>query len=326
MTMGLATGMAIRIETERGEAYVRPAPGELERLAERIGADGDHFLIVERLPSDPDVYIQVWHDAADSGGEAYQLEYRDGSPDRHFRAFLHTGAEVGAVMAGWARGDEGWELGPAWERVLFTPEETPPPLDDAVREQLEERVRLSLRCGYAGRKELAELAEDYLVTGTVRPVSAAQAMALAVRLWRERLAEQADWSGETDPERLARAFAALEAAGITARENFTCCRGCGLAEIRGAGSGAARGFVFFHRQCTEGAAEGGDLFLFYGGFAPDGERDGEPDDAASDERTVAVGREVVAALEGVGLRWSWDGSAHDAIRVTGLDWRKRLTR
>ncbi|MER5728643.1 hypothetical protein ABT084_09920 [Streptomyces sp. NPDC002138] len=326
------TAMAIRIETERGEAYVRPVPGELARLAERIGAEGDHFLIVERIPSDPDVYIQVWHEGEDGGPEAYQLEYRDGSADRHFRAHPRTAAEVAAVMTGWAREDEGWELGARWERVSFPAEEPPPPLDAAVREQLEERLRLSLRCGYAGREELAELAEDYLVTGRgadqVRPVSAAQAQALAVRLWRERLAEQVDWEGETDPDRVSRAFAALEASGITARENFACCRGCGLAEIRGDGAEDARGFVFFHSQCTEGAAQGGDLFLLYGGFAPEGEESGKSDEGEeeSGELTVAVGREVTAALDAVGLEWRWEGSAQDAIRVTGLDWRKRLTR
>ncbi|MET9700722.1 hypothetical protein ABZY31_27920 [Streptomyces sp. NPDC006529] len=320
-----ASALAIRIGTESGEAHVRPAPFTLERLAERIGAEGDRFLVVERLPSDPDVYIQVWHDVADVGAQGYQLEHRDGAPDRHFRAFLRSASEVGEVMAAWARGDEGWDRGPAWERVAFRTEEAPP-LDPAVRAQVEERVRLALRCGYAGRAELAELAEDYLVSGEVRPVSAAQAHELAVRLWRERLAEQAEWTGETDPERLSRAFAALEAGGITARENFACCRGCALAEIRGDGAEDARGFVFFHRQCTEGAAEGGDLFLYYGAYpeAADGETAEGPEADGAAVADEAVGREVTAALDGVGLRWQWDGSAHDAIRVTGLDWRKRL--
>ncbi|MEU6300228.1 DUF6891 domain-containing protein [Streptomyces erythrochromogenes] len=45
-----------------------------------------------------------------------------------------------------------------------------------------------------------------------------------------------------------------------------------------------------------------------------------PDEAL----TVSVGREVVAALDAEGLDWAWSGAAHDAIRVTGLDWRKRL--
>lgn len=69
----------------------------------------------------------------------------------------------------------------------------------------------------------------------------------------------------------------------------------------------------FQAQGTEGAAGGGDLRLMYGGFAPD------------EALTASVGREVVAALDGVGLAWEWNGSAHDAIRVTGLDWRKRLS-
>ncbi|MFI5986198.1 DUF6891 domain-containing protein [Streptomyces sp. NPDC051555] len=195
-----------------------------------------------------------------------------------------------------------------------------PALDATVRRELEQRVQLALRCGYDGRPELTELAEDYLVNGPVRPVSEAQAAELVLRLWRERVAEQAGWVGETDPERVSRAFAALEAAGITAREDFACCRGCGHAEIRGVGAEGARGFVFFHRMCTEGAAQGGDLILIYGSFGASG---GTGSEEAS---TAAVGREVVAALAEVGLRCLWDGSAHDAIRVTDLDWRKRLTR
>lgn len=186
------------------------------------------------------------------------------------------------------------------------------PLAPEVERELAEAVRGWLRCGYDGRDLLAESAEEYLVDGGVRPVSPAQAELLVDRLWRERVAEQADWVGETDPERITRAFTALEGAGITARENFTCCRGCGLAEIWADGAEDARGFVFFHSQCTEGAAAGHDLFLLYGGF--------EPDEAL----TASVGREVVAALEAEGLTWAWDGSAHDAIRVVGLDWRKRL--
>ncbi|GAA1157924.1 hypothetical protein F4556_000259 [Kitasatospora gansuensis] len=55
-------------------------------------------------------------------------------------------------------------------------------------------------------------------------MSREQAEVLAGRMWLERVAEQADWWGETDPERLTRAFTALAEADITARENFTCCR------------------------------------------------------------------------------------------------------
>jgi hypothetical protein len=170
---------------------------------------------------------------------------------------------------------------------------------------------------------LTEIAEEWLVDGDERPVSRAQAARLVDRLWvmgvppfeRSRewgsVAEQADWAGVTEPELLSRAFAALDASGITARENFACCRGCGLAEI-GAEREDARGFVFFHQQVTEHAAEGYGLALHYGGF------DG------SDETATIVGHEVLAALRGAGLSADWDGDPDKAIDVVPLTWHKRL--
>lgn len=180
-----------------------------------------------------------------------------------------------------------------------------------MRERVEERIRVRLRCGYDDRRTLTEIAEDYLVKGDERPVSRAQAARLVDRLWVERVAEQAEWEGVTEPELLSEAFEALDASGITARENFGCCRGCGLAEI-GAEREGARGFVFFHDQVTEQAAEGHGLALHYGGF------DG------SAETTAAVGHEVLAALRSAGLSADWDGDPDRAIDVGPLTWRRRL--
>ncbi|WP_260618628.1 DUF6891 domain-containing protein [Streptomyces sp. WAC07149] len=301
----------VRVHTEPGRHHDLSglgSRGPLSALVAGIGGDGDRFLVVNRVPDDPDVYVQVWHE---TGGD-YQLEHREGAPDRHFQAFVDSAQEVVEVMLRWAAREEGWDRGPAWERLDFPVVEVAP-LDPEVAQELTEAVRGWLRCGYDDRAALTESAEEYLVSGDDRPVSRAQAADLVDRLWRERVAEQAGWVGETDPERLTRAFEALDASGITARENFTCCRSCGLGEIHGDGEEDARGFVFFHSQCTEGVADGGDLYLLYGGFEPD------------EELTASVGREVVAALDGAGLAWTWDGSAHDAIRVTGMDWRKRLS-
>ncbi|MFC8509826.1 DUF6891 domain-containing protein [Streptomyces sp. NPDC057411] len=300
----------IVVMTENGERHVRVSAGDLAGLVRRIGGDGDRFLVVQRLPDLPDVFAQVWHEA---GGD-YTVEHRDGSADRHFQATAEGPEAVIEVLTGWARrgaagaGDLAWsllDLGPA-------PQVPPLDLDKEDREELEERVREVLVGGYASRADLAELAEDYLVDGDSRPVSREQARALADRLWLERVAEQSSWQGETDPERLTRAFTALQDAGITARENFTCCRSCGQAEIGGEGRSDARGFVYFHTQCTDSAAAGHGLTLFYGGF------DG------SAETTAAVGHEVMAALEAVGLAAEWDRDPGKAITVTPLDWRRRL--
>ncbi|MFG2717723.1 DUF6891 domain-containing protein [Streptomyces sp. NPDC048416] len=305
--------LAITVDTESGRRHSRVTAEALAGLVRRIGGEDDKFLVAQRIPDLPDVFIQVWHEA----GGPYTLEYRDGAADRHFRAMLDAAEPVITAMTGWARATTGWHAGPDWQRLDFEVPAPVPPLDlsEEDRTLLETRIREVILGGYATRAELAELAEDYLVSGDFRPVSPEQARQLADRLWLERVAEQAAWDEEgeeTDPERLSRAFAALESAGLTARENFTCCRSCGQAEIGGAGSPDARGFVYFHSQSTDAAALGHGLTLMYGGF------DG------SEETTASVGRETVAALERCGLSVEWDGDPGQAITVTPLNWRKRL--
>ncbi|WP_030057178.1 MULTISPECIES: DUF6891 domain-containing protein [Streptomyces] len=303
--------LAITVQTNDGVRCFRPGADELAGLVRRIGAEDDRFLVVERIPDLPDVYIQVWHAA---GGD-YTLEHRDGSAERHFEVRLDGPGPVAEVMTAWARGTAGWGDGLDWKRLDMGPAPEPVPpleLEAGERRELEDRLRLTLACGYTDRARLAEEAGEYLVSGDRRPVSRAQAEQLADRLWLERVGEQTGWIGETDPERLARAFAALEAGGITAREDFTCCRSCGEAEIGAAGAPDARGFVYFHSQCTESAAAGQGLSLLYGGF------DGSP------STTTAIGHEVVAALTAVGLPAVWNGDASHAIEIRPLLWRRRL--
>ncbi|MFF4798872.1 DUF6891 domain-containing protein [Streptomyces sp. NPDC001351] len=302
--------LEIVVKTENRERHVRVSADELAGLVRRIGGDGDRFLVVQRIPDLPDVFAQVWHET----GADYTLEHRDGAADRHFQALVGGPEAVIAAMTGWARQEAGWDGGPAWSLLDMGPTREVPLLDLAENERMEweKRVREVLVGGYASRAELAEIAEEYLVTEDRRPVSREQSEALADRLWLERVAEQAAWQGETDPERLTRAFTALQEAGITARENFTCCRSCGQSEIGGEGGPDARGFVYFHAQCTDSAAAGHGLMLLYGGF------DG------SAETTAAIGREVVVALEAVGLHTEWGGDPGRAITVTPVDWRRRL--
>jgi len=302
--------LKIVVQTENGERHVRVSAEDLAESIRRIGGDGDRFLVVQRIPDLPDVFTQVWHQA---GGD-YTLEHRDGAADRHFQVTIDSPGAVIVAMTGWARQEFGWGAGLAWSAVDIGPSREVPPLDlDAGEsELLEKRMREVLVGGYASRAELAEVAEEYLVTEDRRPVSREQGAALANRMWLERVSEQAEWQDETDPERLARAFAFLQESGITAREHFTCCRTCGDFEIGGERGPGARGFVYFHAQCTDTAAAGHGLTLLYGGF------DG------SSETTAAVGHEVVSALEAAGLAVEWDRDPGRAITVSPLDWRRRL--
>ncbi|XUL87660.1 DUF6891 domain-containing protein [Streptomyces galilaeus] len=303
---GIDEGLDIKVETENRQTYARTSAVRLRELVARIGGARDRFLIVQRIPDLPDVFAQVWHE---KGGD-YRLEHRL-SEDEFYGTNLTDPVRVAELLTGWAQQTPGWDAGVGWEPVDLGRREEVPELPDEVREKVEERVRTRLRCGYDDRRTLTEIAEDYLVKGDERPVSRAQAARLVDRLWMERVTEQAAWKGVTDPDRLTRAFEALDASGITARENFACCRGCGLAEI-GAEREGARGFVFFHQQVTEHAVEGHGLALHYGGF------DG------SAETTTAVGHEVLAALRAAGLSAGWDGDPDNAIDVEPLTWHRRL--
>ncbi|MER7668937.1 hypothetical protein ABTY61_10735 [Kitasatospora sp. NPDC096128] len=185
--------------------------------------------------------------------------------------------------------------------------------------EAQERARELIRCGF---QEPDEIAESLVEVLDDQGLTQEEAERIVAPLWEERLAEQAHWPEFTDVDRLGDAFDLLEDQGIVAAMDFTCCAGCGYAEIGGEADEDSRGFVFFHQQDTEAAAAGRGLMLRYGGF-----RTGEESDAANEaaeRRTVEIGWAVVAAVESVGLPVEWDGSPHTAIRVAPLEWLNRL--
>ena len=183
------------------------------------------------------------------------------------------------------------------------------PFAPDVLHDAEERARELIRGGFQEPDEIAESLVDFLDD---QGMTQDQAERIVAPLWEERLAEQAGWPAVTDVDRLVEAFDALESDGIVAAMDFTCCSSCGYAEIGGEADEDSRGFVFFHEQDTERAASGGGLTLRFGGFRH------------SEEETVEVGREVVAALAEAGLNAKWSGSADEAITVTPLTWLHRL--
>ena len=153
-------------------------------------------------------------------------------------------------------------------------------------------------------------------------VTPERAVAIVNDVWARRKIEQSSWSGLSDADRCAAAFAELEASGVVARMAFTCCQNCGAHEIGdevppGASS---RGYVFFHRQDADGLGKPhAALFLSYGAFS-DLELTAEEYDAEA----LAVGNLVTRTLEANGLRVDWDGSLSKRIHVVDLDWRRPL--
>jgi len=130
-------------------------------------------------------------------------------------------------------------------------------------------------------------------------------------------AEQAGWGPTTDCDRLDSAFETLNAHGIVARQNFSCCNNCGFTEIwdeveEEEKKRPVEGYVFYHWQCTEQAIKTGQLLMAYGCVEE------------SQDAFLAVANKIVAELRKVGLNASWGGTDGHPIVVEGIEWRRRL--
>lgn len=181
---------------------------------------------------------------------------------------------------------------------------------------LRDLVRRDVASGFFDDDAVLTNANDVFEEELPRPLLRIEASAALRAALADHRAAEENWPDMTDCDRLDAAFAALEAEGVVARQNFTCCGTCGASEIwdeieEAQGEGlTVHGYVFFHMQDTESAVEGHGLYLNYGACEQ------------GEEAAIAVGHRIVAQLEAHGLSVGWDGRWDQRISVT-LDWKKR---
>lgn len=104
------------------------------------------------------------------------------------------------------------------------------------------------------------------------------------------------------------AFEDLETRGILARADYQCCTGCSSYALRQEideykGATPPIGGVCFHEQSTDGANEGGSLYLGYIATS---------DDLAEASRVPDL---IVITLAEHGLKTIWDGDFNMKIQV-----------
>lgn len=213
---------------------------------------------------------------------------------------------------------------------------------DVDEDDLDLWAQIAVLPGFTRRDDAVERVRERfeLNADDPRPAAAVD------KVWAERKAEESAWSGPSDYERLRLAFDELQADGVVARMNFTCCGTCGTAEIGAERTPveAAKGdgfresaYTFFHEQDAEELWETpATLFLNYGPF---GGAAMEPDPAAlaavgatkESARTEVppsaikrVGERIAAALRRQGLDVTWDGDPDTRIAISITDWRKPL--
>ncbi|MBE1492320.1 DUF6891 domain-containing protein [Plantactinospora soyae] len=185
---------------------------------------------------------------------------------------------------------------------------------DTLREQVETYVRLQVAIGERPYAAIVDGAVEYLDDVEDEETVEALAREVAAVEFAAHATAQAQWPEVSDADRLTLAFRALDVAGIVAREAFTCCQNCGLAEIGAevADGETPRGYAFYHQQDAEHGADGASLHVAYGLF-------GQPPSAE-------IGAEVAAALREQGLPVHWTGDLGQRISVPLTWWRRRTGR
>jgi len=203
----------------------------------------------------------------------------------------------------------------------------PSPAVRLVREEATRLIEPGFRTRLQVQEELIELVEDDPEMFEGAPPLTPEGIASIVDdVWSERLLTEQGWSGISDADRLASAFVELEASGVVARMNFSCCGTCGHGEIQGqvAPGESARGYVFFHMQDADGLVEGTtpSLYFDYGALSDDDPP--FPDRESYTSAAIVIGHEIVNALEAAGLRVEWTGDLGRRICVVDLDWRRHV--
>ena len=193
-----------------------------------------------------------------------------------------------------------------------------PAPDPAVLEELRDQVVLWVLPGFNTRADVLEHAREFRDDDEM-PVTDRQLEQVVDDVWQTRLAEQQSWTERTDADKVAAAFAELDAAGVVARMNFTCCQTCGVAEIddERPADRPSSGYVFFHQQDSERLADAGaQLFLAYGTL--------DPIRGQVAEQDAEIGRRIESALRAQHLPVEWSGSSQQRISVGPLTWQRRL--
>lgn len=201
----------------------------------------------------------------------------------------------------------------------FKPAPVPEPAIVVDDTQIADTARNHVAAGFLSRDEIVDVVRSYFADEVDEQRLRDVVPAMVDDALRAHDRIQLSWPAITDCDRLDAAFEALEAEGIVARQDFSCCGTCGDGDIfdeiaaAAASPGATpRGYVYYHQQTTESVVEYGDMYLRFGSTE-------EGEDSA-----LAIGWRIVAVLKASGLAVDWNGSWDRCIGVT-LDWKRRRT-
>jgi hypothetical protein len=249
-------------------------------------------------------------------------------PQRYARQALISFGRAGALTGPRSRcviitGMSTWVYNDRPDGVSFLPSRIPA----AARSGIEEEIWTWIVRGEDDPAEFVEYLDDEEERHglTDDELTAAYRRALAVRRDQQR-----SWG----PVRsnLTLAFDELNARGVLARENFSCCGTCASAEIHDERDDSRHwhGYVWYHQQDTDSliADPSGSVYLGYGVYPPE-DFDEDAYEALSDDDKQAAYQidlehlmddVVFPTLQKHGMQVVWNRDQAKRILVTGAHW------
>jgi hypothetical protein len=185
----------------------------------------------------------------------------------------------------------------------------------ALTEEQQASIRRIVWSGMWSRSRLVSIAtEEMYAPGEI---DQNEAVLLIDREIKAKEEQERAWPARTDGDRLSELFESLNNAGLVALMNTGNTISDGFEDVddvcrrRGGPGPKAFGFCFFHSQDLERAQDGGGLFLAFGDFSGEEQKD------------AVVGALVVEQAKAAGLGVDWSGSAKKRIHLTPLVWQMR---
>ncbi|SDD40456.1 DUF6891 domain-containing protein [Rhodococcus tukisamuensis] len=213
--------------------------------------------------------------------------------------------------------------------ALSNPNTLPPyatlpelPLDEDGRAELTGQIWDQLITGRGDADDFIDIySEDYDLTDE-------QLGAAFDALRTARLRQQAEIGAYTS--RTIAAFEELNANGVLARADFSCCGTCASGEIWGERDDSRhwKGYAYFHQQDTDKLVEDGETYIGYGAFPPEDFDEAVYDALSDDEKEVLYTADVTRLLDDVmfpvlrrhGIEPEWDRDLGTRVLLKNADW------
>lgn len=196
------------------------------------------------------------------------------------------------------------------------------PVDDDERAELRDQIWSRLVTGNDDVEEFIEIyGEDHELTEHQLAVAYAHLRDARLR----QQTEIGDYRSRT-----AAAFDELNAHGIVARADFSCCGTCASAEI-GAERDDTRhwiGYVYFHNQDTDHLIDSGTTYIGYGAFEPEDFDEVAYDRLSDAAKADLYSTDVARMLDDIvfpiarrhGIEPEWDRNLGTRVLLTNADW------